>query len=98
MMALEREIAYDIAGVHPGGRSEEEILQQEADEAQIEKSGLTAKGIAFPNMLLTEGDQAIQIDDEDRKTPTGVENHEMLHDLNSTNKTNSLLEFMEIES
>ena len=49
-------------------------------------------------MLLTEGDQAIQIDDEDRKTPTGVENHEMLHDLNSTNKTNSLLEFMEIES
>lgn len=32
MLALERDIAYDIAGDNPGGRSEEEILKQEAEE------------------------------------------------------------------
>ena len=72
MLALERDIAYDIAGDNPGGRSEEEILKQEAEEDLIEKSGLTAMGVAVPEMLSREPAQAVPTEeDDDRRTPQG---------------------------
>ena len=72
MLALEREIAYDIAGENPGGRSEEEILMQEAEDDYIEKSGLTAMGVAVPEMLSREHAQATPIEEDGgRRTPEG---------------------------
>ena len=52
-------------------------------------------GVAVPEMLSREPAQAAPTEeDDDRLMPQGG----IFQDLNSTNKTNSLVEFMEIES
>ena len=51
------DIAYDIAGQE---RSEQEILNQDQNELMIEKSDITAMGVAVPEILGTEED-----DDQD---------------------------------
>ena len=53
MLRLEREIAYDIMDENVE-RSEHEILNQK--EQMIQKSDITAMGVAVPEMLVTEGD------------------------------------------
>ena len=54
MLQIEQAIAYDIMGEQIE-RTEEEILNEE--EALIEKSDLTAMGVAVPEVLVTEGDE-----------------------------------------
>lgn len=53
MLELEREIAYDIVGENIE-RTEQEILAD--DEQMIEKSDITAVGVAVPEVLVTEED------------------------------------------
>ena len=97
MLALEREIAYDMVGDRV--RTEAEILREGADEAAIEKSDLTAMGVAVPDELGMEfGEGGLM--DADRATPmmssAGRDNR--IADFADTYKTGSLVEFMEIES
>ena len=63
MLALERNIAYDIMG-EDIERSEQEILNEEAD--LIEKSDITALGVAVPEVLVTEGDEGYGLMQPDR--------------------------------
>ena len=65
MLALEREIAYDVMR---DIRAQCDILKQEFDEDLIEKSDITAMGVAVPEMLVTEEDEAVLME-ADRKTP-----------------------------
>ena len=65
------DIAYDIAGQE---RSEEEILNQDQNEPMIEKSDITAVGVAVPERLGTEEDDQDNLEEEhlmkpDRATP-----------------------------
>lgn len=54
MLQIEQAIAFDIMGEQIE-RTEEEILNEEED--LIEKSDLTAMGVAVPEVLVTEGDE-----------------------------------------
>ena len=47
------EIAYDVMGQE---RTEQEILNQDQNEPMIEKSDITAMGVAVPERLGTEED------------------------------------------
>ena len=65
------DIAYDIAGQE---RSEQEILNQDQNEPMIEKSDITAVGVAVPERLGTEEDEQDDLEEEhlmepDRATP-----------------------------
>ena len=53
MLQLEREIAYDIMEERIE-RSEHEILNEK--DQLLEKSDITAVGVAVPDVLVTEGD------------------------------------------
>lgn len=72
MLQLEMEIAYDVMGQE---RSEQEILDQDQNEPMIEKSDITAVGVAVPERLGTEEDNdEDNLEDEylmepDRVTP-----------------------------
>ena len=56
MVALERDIAYDILGENLE-RSEKEIMDEACDEPLIEKSDITAMGAVVPDVLVTEEDE-----------------------------------------
>ena len=65
------DIAYDIAGQE---RSEQEILNQDQNEPMIEKSDITAVGVAVPERLGTEEDDQDNLEEQnlmepDRATP-----------------------------
>ena len=59
MLKIERDIAYDIMGEQIE-RTQEQILAEADQETLIEKSDITAIGVAVPEVLQTEGDEPVQ--------------------------------------
>ena len=88
MLRIERDIEYDMLEENIE-RSQQDILNQDNEEQLIEKSDLTAMGVTVPEMLVTEEDQQQQdLDDNLANRAAMIKTH----------KTNSLYEFMDIES
>ena len=88
MLRIERDIAYDIMGEHIE-RTEEDILAEEENEALIEKSDITALGVIVPEVLVTEGDEYVQL-------ATDTEDHSDIM-METAGKSGSLVEFMQLE-
>ena len=91
MLQIEQAIAFDIMGEQIE-RTEEEILNDE--EALIEKSDLTAMGVAVPDVLVTEGD-----DQPNSAIPVHTDARMREEDflLETAGKSGSLVEFMQLE-
>lgn len=90
MLAIEREIAYDIMGEQIE-RTEQQILNEEVP--LIESSDVTAFGVAVPEVLVTEEDASgEQQPDQSVRRMNEDDDCDML--LATAGKNHSLVEFM----
>ena len=104
MLKLERDIAYGIMEENIE-RSEQEILKEGDEEQMIEKSDLTALGVAVPEVLVTEEDDIAESmpvfgrrTTQETRNEVGDGNENGEDDgMAQTYKSHSLVEFMEFE-